>query len=164
MIIKLDREEIRAKIAHGDRDNANYILAVAPDGSAHRVVWVEGNRLWDPWPEGWRIISLPALFPAGSDAEYQLARLCLRDHDLDWREIEIQDEVLELGLIGYANKYFPEWMEDARDDALDFLENAFIDACNGDGSELNDPSPWGYEYDEHGNPSKIGPPGAFEYA
>ena len=165
--IRLDKNEISEKIKRGDViGRGSYVLAVSPDGTESKVHWMERNCQWDPWPDCWLTIGIPALFPDGRGDEYELATDCLLSNGLDPDEIE--EEIEESwdfeGLIAYAGAKFPEWMEAARDNALDFLLDAFLSACNGDGTELNDPAPWGYIYDEYGGPeTEREPPADFEW-
>ena len=56
-----------------------------------------------------------------------------------------------------------DWAADRRE-TREWLAQAFLDACNGNGIDLNDPAPWGYIYDEWGNPEReIEPPAHFEW-
>jgi len=166
--IKLDKAEIKEKIEHGDRYTGGYVLAVAPDGSRYQIHWMEINRQWDPWPDGWLIIGIPAQFPEGSGEEYELAEICLKDQGLDPDAVEeeIEESREYAGLVDYADAKFPEGMEAARENVTDFLLDAFLAACNGHGEELNEPAPWGYIYDEYGEgpTDEIEPPAEFEWA
>lgn len=166
-VVKLDRAEIARHIELGDNCEGGYVLAVAPGGSDHRVHWMAKNRQWDPWPNGWLTISIPALNPDGSgkeseDAEYMLKLILsptefaavkaqVREGDKSWPEL--------------AEELRPEdWRVNQRE-ALDWLADAFLYACNGDGGDLNEPAPWGERRGEHGEPlGDNEPPAEFEWA
>jgi hypothetical protein len=164
-VVKLDHKEIEEKIKAGDTFNGCYVLAVAPDGSNHEIHWMENNRQWDPWPQGWLTIGIPSLFPEGSGEEYELAADCIRANGLIPCEIEAEiEESREFsGLVEYADAKFGEWMQAARDSQMGFLADSFLAACNGDGTELNDLAPWGHTL-EHEGYEVIEPPAKFEWA
>ncbi len=170
-VIKLDRADIVRRIELGDNCEGGHVLAVAPDGSGHRIHWMAYNRQWNPWPDGWLTIGIPALNPDGSgqeseDAEYMLklilspaefaaAKAQVREGDKSWPEL--------------AEELRPEDWQINRREALDWLADAFLAACNGDGVELNDPAPWGVRYADPDLPYgseeiEIEAPAEFEWA
>lgn len=141
-IVKLDRKEIEEKIAHGNRFDGGYVLAVAPDGSEARMHWMQDNRQWDPWPVGWMVIGIPSLYPEGEGGESETAIDCLTDHKLDADEIEAEiEETREFdGIVSYCHAKFPDWMAASEEHQVAWLADAFLQACNGYG---DDPAPWG---------------------
>lgn len=170
-IIKLDRADIVRRIELGDNCEGGYVLAVAPDGSDHRVHWMAYNRQRNPWPDGWLTIGIPALNPDGSGEESVAAEDMLRDC-LSEEEFTAADAQVDEG-----DKSWPELAEELRPEdwrinrreALDWLADAFLAACNGDGSDLNDVAPWGMRYMDpdlpYGSEERvIEPPAEFEWA
>jgi len=160
-VIALDKAEIQAKM--WDTCNGNHVLAVRPDGTGSCIFWAETNRQWDPWPEDWLVIPIPAIDPDGSgegteDAEDLLKALGLYDQAQDLIEAE------DIGTIDAIEQLAPDDWKVNREEAAEWLADAFIDACNGNGLELNQPAPWGYRYDEQGMPDDIDPPARFEWA
>ncbi len=145
--VKLNKEEIRKAIFGGDNAYGHRYLAIYPSGE-WQIHWADDKRPWDPWGDDAQVIGIPALFPEGSGEENDLAEECLKYYDENPDDVEEAIEesrsTLEYnGLIEYADAKHGDWMEDARDNMLDFLEQAFLDACNGYGDELNDLTPWG---------------------
>lgn len=170
-IIKLNQERIKDEIQKGDNCNGSRVLAVAPDGSDHRIHWMENNRQWDPWPEGWLIIGIPALFPDGTGEENELAESLLRDYLPNEDEPHDADHIMEklyqadISIHDYIEGHFSTEWNDYVEEATDWLAEAFLAACNGYGQDLNMLSPWGYTYEEDGYPEKeIEPPAEFEWA
>lgn len=164
-IITLDKTQIANEIQMGDGAFGHRYLAVAPDGSAHKIGWVEDNRQWNPWPNGWLTIGIPALDPDGSGEGSEAAQDFLQDiGKLDEAEALIETE--DIGYIDAAERLDPEGWANHQTEATDWLAEAFLEACNGRGDDLNDPAPWGYEYDEYGQGpiSEIEPPAEFEWA
>lgn len=171
--IKLNLNDIKEQIKKGNNCNGSRILAVAPDGSDHRIHWMENNRQWNPWPDSWLIIGIPALFPDGEGAESEMAEECLRDnlpsedepHDADYIMEKLHQA--DVSVVTYAHDHFPNYMQAAEEDAVAFWADAFLAACNGDGTELEDLAPWGYEYDDESSQGPIAgrqPPAEFEWA
>lgn len=171
--IKLNLNDIKEQIKKGNNCNGSRVLAVAPDGSDHRIHWMENNRQWNPWPDAWLIIGIPALFPDGEGAELEMAEECLRDnlpsedepHDADYIMEKLHQA--DVSVVTYAHDHFPNYMQAAEEDAVAFWADAFLAACNGDGTELEDPAPWGYEYDDESSQGPIAgrqPPAEFEWA
>ena len=160
-VITLDKAEIIDKM--WDTCNGNHVLAVAPDGSDSRIHWAETNRQWDPWPEDWLVIPIPAIDPDGSgegseDAEDLLQLLHL--HDQAEELIEAED----IGAIDAIERLAPDQWKANREEAAEWLAQAFLDACNGNGLDLNQPAPWAYRYDDQGMPDEIDPPAHFEWS
>ncbi len=139
-IVKLNKEQIRQAIFNGDNMDGRHYMAVSPTGN-YEIHWASGNRQWNPWPDNAQIIGIPALFPEGSGEEHEMVEECLEYYDENPDDVE---KALEYnGLVEYADAKYGDWMEAARDNGLDFLQEAFLAACNGYGDELNDLSPWG---------------------
>jgi hypothetical protein len=164
--IKLDKEQIANEIKMSDNCDGCRVMAVAPDGSAYRVHWMARNRQRNPWPDGWLIIGIPALFADGSGEENELAEECIKDNGLNIRDVEdeIEKGAEYDGLVDYTGAKFPDWMQAARENALDFLLDAFLAACNGYGEDLNTDAPWGYRGDVMmGDMEEIEPPAEFEW-
>jgi len=160
-IVKLDKQEVINSMWDGC--SGSHVLAVAPDGSEHSIHWMESTRQWDPWPDGWLTIGIPALDPDGSGQELQDATDLL-DHLGLKEQAEAIIEAEDIGWPEAIERLAPDDWKANRENCYDWLANAFLAACNGEGSELNSLSPWGYEYDEHGNPDEIDPPAEFEWA
>lgn len=162
--IRLDRAQIQREIELGDNCDGCRVLAVAPDGSQHQIHWNSYTAAWTPWPESWTTIEIPALFPDGSGEEWDMADDCLRDHGLDRAEIENENGGSNDGIVAYCEKHFPDYMAAARDNQVEFLLDAFLAACNGDGSDLDHPDPWGYTLDRYGRRAvPRTPPAIFTY-
>lgn len=159
--IKLEKAEIIAKIKAGDNCEGGYVLAAAPDGSAIRIHWMQTNRQWDPWPQGWEIIGIPALFPDGDGQESEDAVDRLKDFCLLEKAKAIQEEE-DISLPEIAERLIPEEWTESKEQSADWLADAFLAACNGNGSDLNRPAPWGTrgEYEQE----EIQPPAQFEWA
>jgi len=158
-IAKLNKEEITSNMWDGAF--GCHVLAVAPDGSAHSIHWMENNRQWNPWPTGWLTIGIPALDPDGSGQELEDAEYLLNDLGRK-EEAKTLMEAEDIGWVEAVERLAPEDWKANRENGYDWLADAFLAACNGEGSDLNDPSPWGYEYDE-GMPEDIDPPAEFEW-
>lgn len=160
-VIKLNKQEVISKM--WNTCEGSHVLAVAPDGSDAAIYWIQDNRQWDPWPDGWRVISIPALDPDGSgegteDAEDLLQFLGL--HEQAEELIEAED----IGWIDAVERLAADQWKANREEAAEWLADAFLDACNGDGLELNQSAPWGYSYDDQGMPvSDIQSPAEFEW-
>ena len=162
--IKLDRNAIQNAIRQGDNCDGSYVLAVSPDGDDHRVHWAQSNRQWDPWDIEWVIIGIPALFPDGQSEESGLAETMLSDmRRLD--EAKRIAEAEDIGLPEIAERLDAERWQQYQDEAVDWYLYAFLAACNGDGSDLNDPAPWGYVYSEDSEvpEAEREPPAQFTY-
>jgi hypothetical protein len=165
--IALDRERLKEAIESGDAFNGGYVLAVAPNGSGDKIHWAETNRPWNPWPDSWLTISIPALDPCGSgrgseDAEDMLK--CILPPE-QFEKAAARHESGEIDWISLAEELAPEDWKINRRESVDWLADAFLAACNGDGTDLNDPNPWGFTYDESGYPViSIDPPAIFEWA
>ncbi len=166
-VIKLDRADIVRRIEMGDNCEGHYVLAVAPDGSNHRVYWSSDSAMWDPWPDGWLTINLPALNPNGSGEESGDAEDMLRSI-LSEEEFEAAEAQVDEG-----DKSWPELAEELRPEdwrvnrreALDWLADAFLAACNGDGTDLNELAPWGYKSSQFLEELEDNePPAEFEWA
>lgn len=126
--IYLDRAEIEEKIKAGNTYEGHWVLAVDPDGSAHRIYWAQERRQWNPWPDGWLTTPLPSVYPEGSGRDTEDAQTALeaalspkeladatRRHDEDeatW--VELAEELLGdqwTGLIAdYARDLADEWL------------------------------------------------------
>lgn len=164
-IVKLNKEEIRQAIFNGDNMDGRHYMAVSPNGD-HEIHWGSDNRQWNPWPDNAEVIGIPALFPEGSGEEHELAEECLEYHNEDPDDVEeaIEESREYSGLVEYAEAKYSEWMEAARDNMLDFLEQGFLDACNGNGGDLNWDAPWGTTGDVlAGDHEIIEPPFEFEW-
>lgn len=156
--IELDRNEIISKMwnnAYG-----GYALAVAPDGSDYRVLWVEDNRSWDPWPDGWLVAGIPALDPEGSglaaeDAEDLLDLIGLR------AEAEAMSEAEDIGWVEAIERLAPEDWEANREEAKAWLSEQWLLAINGEPNDLDDLPAWGYRHDENWRIEEIEPPAEF---
>ncbi len=160
-IVKLNKEQIRQAIFNGDNMDGRHYMAVSPTGN-YEIHWASGNRQWNPWPDKAQIIGIPALFPEGSGEEHEMAEECLEYYDENPDDVE---KALEYnGLIEYADAKHGDWMEAARDNGLDFLEQGFLDACNGHGHDLNSDAPWGITGDVMaGDLEIVEPPFEFEW-
>lgn len=161
-LVKLDRGEIEKAIEEGNNLYGGRHLAVRPNGDVS-VHWADTNRPWDPWADDAQVIGLPALYPAGDGLEAEAATDCLREKlsPEKFLEVEFYLEKEDVRVVDYAEEYFPDWMEASRDNQVAFLAEAFLAACNGDGSDLNDPAPWGMT-SEFGE--VVEPPFEFEWA
>lgn len=168
--VKLDRKEIESKIEAGNNCNGGYVLAVAPDGSDHKIHWMETNRQWDPWPAGWMTIGIPPLNPEGEGAEWERAKELMKDqlpnadepHDADYVEEKLYQA--DVSIVTYVEDHFPNEWKAYNEEAVDWLADAFLQACNGDGNDLNDPTPWGHASEYEGYDPIIAPPAEFEWA
>ncbi len=160
--IKLNKSEIRNKIETGNTDQGCHYLTVNPVNATTTIHWADTNRPWDPWGDDDYVIGLPALYPAGDGGEADDAEECLVDNLGKGAAKDLEDRLDEadISITDYANEHYPEWMLASHDNQLDFLEQAFLDACNGDGDDLNDPAPWGIRDCEE----IIEPPFIFEWA
>jgi len=159
--IKLDKAEIIKNM--WDNCQGSHVLAVAPDGSDSETHWMENNRQWDNWPEGWLTIGIPSIDPEGSgqsgeDANYLLCLLNLTE------QAEALMEAEDIGPVEAVERLAPEDWEANREETADWLADAFLAACNGDGSDLNQSSPWGYAGGPYDEPIEIEPPAEFEWA
>ena len=167
--LKLDREQIRKKITNGNTLQGGNILAVAPDGSGYSIHWIEGDRIWGwPPPKNWLTIGIPPLFDAGSGEEYEMAEDIIRDELDDGKEADVLIKQLgddDINIVEYVEENYPEAWKAWMDERIDWYLEAFLAACNGDGTDLGRPHPWGYEqtgpdFDYEANE----PPAEFEYA
>ena len=149
--IKLNQVEVKKAIGLGNGDG-QYFLAVAPDGTT-RLHWYSpaGGRP-APWPEASAIIGLPSLFPDGEGAEWEMAEECLKDYDI----------LSEGEAICECERLIPKEWKEYQENILDWLAEAFLDACNGDGTDLNRPAPWGYEH-EYGESTGVAKTLPFEF-
>ena len=165
-IIKLDKAEIEKHIRLGDNCEGGYVLAAAPDGSQARIHWMAKNRAWDPWPQDWNVTGIPALFADGSGEESELAQERLTDFRLIKLAREMQ-EAEDIGLAEIAERLIPDEWQDAQDESVRWLADAFLAACNGDGTDLNKPAPWGFRHAvryAEGDEEIAEPPAEFEWA
>jgi len=156
--VKLDKSEI--KDAMWDSCQGHHVLAVAPDGSGHQIHWMEDSRQRDPWPADWLIIDIPALDPDGSgqaseDAEERLQELKLLE------KAETLMEAEDIGPVEAIERLAPDEWEADREAGYNWLLDAFLDACNGDGTYLNNLAPWGMTQDSE---TTEDPPAEFEWA
>lgn len=161
--LKLNREEIRAAIEAGDNGYGRRWLAVTPAGE-WAIHWADKNGPWHPWEDGALTTPIPALYPDGEGQEAEAAQECLEDRLGRQEAKRLEDQCYEsdLSLVEYAEEHYPDWMAAHRDNQLDWLEQAFLDACNGDGEDLRDSSaPWGTTGDAL---EIIDPPFEFEWA
>ena len=138
--IRLSKRDIKDMLF--DTIDGYHVLAVSPDASDYAIYWKNWDRIYDPWPKGWLVISIPALNPDGSGSETEEAFQLLESLGLR-EEAEQLMEAENIGPIEAVERLAPqEWkIEKAEKEA--WLLEAFISACNGDGTLLNDPSPWG---------------------
>ena len=161
--IALDKEEVVKAIKLGDNAQGGRYLAVSPDGNCYKILWADTNRPWNPWPTDWMAIGIPALFPEGSGAEGDLAHELLRDQWDGWTYERQLDAGEDIGVVEYAERTYPtEWAEYIQTSA-EWLAKAFLAACNGDGADLRELSPWGYTTTEEGRNIDIDPPAQFEW-
>ena len=161
--LKLDQKEIRQAIFDGDNSDGRRWLAVYPSGE-YQIHWASNQRQWDPWGDDAQIIGVPALFSEGDGEEHEMAGDCLRDYGENIQEVEDCLYEENGSLIDYTEQKYPAWMKEARDNQLDFLQEAFLAACNGDGNDLNDLTPWGTTGDMMGGDLEIvEPPFQFEW-
>ena len=162
-VVKLNRDEIVQKIIMGDTCEGNWALAVAPDGSGHKIVWSQNNRQWDPYPDGWLEIGIPALDPDGSGQAGEDAIDCLRDAKM-LTQARVLMEKEDIGPVDAVLRLAAEYWEVNRYEATDWLAEAFLWACNGDGHDLDTPDPWGVRYnDDNSDIESIEPPAKFEW-
>ena len=168
-ILKLDKEKIQKKITDGNTLQGSHIMAVAPDGSAYSIHWIEGDRIWSPRPpEDWERIGVPALFDAGSGEEYEMACDILRDELDDGEKSDALIEKLsddDIDIVAYVEETYLESWKAWMAERIDWYLEAFLAACNGDGTDLNQKYPWGYkqegpDFDYEANES----PAQFEWA
>ena len=160
-VIKLDNKEIIENMWDGCQ--GQHVLAVAPDGNDHSIHWMEQNRSWDPWPNGWLIIGIPALDPDGSGQALEDAQDLLKLLRLT-EKAEALMETDDIGFIEAIEQLAPEDWKANREMGYDWLADAFLTACNGDGNELNTTAPWGMAGDMYGNYEVVEPPAEFEWA
>lgn len=162
-IIKLDKEEISKAIEDGDNASGQRWLAIRPNGDS-QIHWADRNRQWDPWADDAYRIGVPALNPDGSGEESEDAKALLQTLGLqEQAETLIETEDLG-GWAEAAERLAPDDWAEERANSLEWLADAFLSACNGEGSELNDLAPWGYTYEsEYGPQTEIEPPFEFEW-
>ncbi len=161
-VVKLDKAEIRKAIEDGDNAYGRRWLAVRPNGD-YSIHWADNNRQWDPWPSDAQIIGIPALNPEGSGEESEDAEDMLKVLDLHERA-EALIEAEDIGWAEAAERLAPDDWKANRDNALDWLEEAFLQACNGRGDDLNDPAPWGMLGDIFDDTAEVTePPFEFEW-
>jgi len=161
--LKISRSEIEAHIRRGNNCDGHYVLAVAPDGSASRIHWAAKQAQWDPWPDGWLTISIPPLDEDGYSTESERAEDLLRDHVVDFDELIERLKDQDKALVEYVEESFADAWRDYNAEAVRFLADAFLWACNGDGNDLNEEEPWGIEGD-YGENITILPPAEFDWA
>ena len=161
-LVKLNREEVQKAIEDGDNCQGRRWLAVRPNGE-WAIHWADTNRPWDPWADDAQVIGIPALFPEGEGREAELAQDCLVDRLGSAEAERIEEQVYQENgsLIQYADEHFGDWMAAARENQVEWLQEAFLNVCNGDGVDLKDLSPWGMTGD-YGE--VIEPPFKFEWA
>jgi hypothetical protein len=161
--IKLDRQEIIEKIKAGDNSEGHHVLAVAPDGSEGAIHWDCTNAQWNPWPDGWLAISIPALFAEGESDENDLAEECLKNYKrLDEAKALVGAD--DISLVDAAERLLPIELQAYKDEQADWLADAFLATCNGDGTDLNrGDAPWGHTAEMDGYEA-IDPPAEFEWA
>ena len=163
--VKINKKGVKEAIIQGDTYSGKFMMAVSPNGET-QIHWAEKTRQWNPWGDDDFVIEIPALFADGSGEESELAFDCLMDNLGHSKANKVKDGIYDatFDLVEYADKKFPEWMKAAREDLLDWLLQAFLDACNGDGGDLNDQFPWGATRDSWGNiVEAIQPPFKFKY-
>lgn len=162
-LVKLDQEKIRKAIEGGDNCQGRRWLAVRPNGE-WSIHWADTNRPFDPWADDAQVIGLPSLYPEGDGTEAEDAQECLREYLGPGKAKEVEDRLDEddVSIVEYAEEHYPDWMEACRDNQLDYLQEAFLNACNGDGADLKDMAPWGMtgDYGEE----VVEPPFDFEWA
>jgi len=166
--VQLDHEQIIAAIEAGDNCNGSRVLAVAPDGSASKVCFLQTTRQWDPYPDGWELIGIPALDPDGSGRASEDAQDMLRSvlSPEAFQAAEDRQQTGDIGWIDLAEELAPEDWSYNRRESAEWLADAFLAACNGDGLDLNRPHPWGeagYTNDGDWEPRIIQPPATFEW-
>jgi hypothetical protein len=146
----------------GDNAYGRHWLAVSPSGE-WRIHWADNNQPWDPWEKDAEIIGIPALDPEGSgqaseDAEDMLKCMGLYEQAKELCEAE------DIGWVEAAERLATDDWAYNRGEALDWLAEALLSACNGEGSELNMLAPWGYTADnEYGPEYEQEPPFSFEW-
>jgi len=160
--VKLNKEEIQD--AMWDGCDGFHILAVASDGREASIHWAETNRQWDNWPDDWLTIKIPCLDPDGSGQGNEDAQELLQDIGLINQAKTLMEEVGDIGWIGAIERLAPADWEANREMERDWLADAFLNACNGEGDDLNDPSPWGFAGGPYDPPEDIAPPALFEWA
>ena len=70
----------------------------------------------------------------------------------------------DIGWVEIAERLAADDWAYNQSEKLDWLANAFLSACNGEGSELNMLAPWGYTADnEYGPEYEQEPPFSFEW-
>lgn len=160
--VRLDRQEIVEAIDLGDSGYGRRWLVVRPTGDTF-ITWADNNRQWDPWQDEDYRIAIPALNPDGSGEESEDAEDMLRAiGKLDEAEALIEAE--DIGYAEAAERLAPADWKENRAVSLDWLADAFLAACNGDGSDLNWPTPWGITWtDEYSPEEAIEPPFKFEW-
>jgi hypothetical protein len=162
--IKLDRSRIIERIEAGDNCNGNYVLAT--DGTDYGIYWADKNRFWDSWPDSYGfIIEIPALDPEGSGeaSEDAADMLCAIFSDAEFQAVEKRHESGDIGWIELAEELAPEDWEYNRQASAEWLAEAFLAACNGDGGDLNQPNPWGCQWIDD-DIVYFDPPAEFEWA
>ena len=157
--IKLNQVEVKKAIGLGNGDG-QYFLAVAPDGTTRLHWYYPPAGRPAPWPKDSTIIGLPSLFPDGEGAEWEMAEECLKDYDI-LSEGEAICEAEGIGMAEVCERLIPKEWGEYRGDILDWLAEAFLDACNG-GTDLNRPAPWGYEH-EYGESTGVAKSLPFEF-
>lgn len=160
--VRLDKDEVKEAIREGDNAYGCRWLAVDSDGD-YRIYWRDNNAQWDPWSDDANVIKIPALNPDGSGQESEDAQEMLSAMGLLETASSLMDAE-DIGWVEVAEKIAAEDWEYSQGEALDWLADAFLSALNGDGTELNDPAPWGYNTDEWGMPVEASvPPFEFVY-
>lgn len=161
-MITLDRQEVCEKIRHGANADGAYYLAVNPEADAYRIYWYAEQAPWAPWPKGWQAIRVPSLYQPGEGDEIDLAREALYQAlgEREFNRLEAAAMWGNFDWVETARERAPEALRAREQAQVDFLADAFLAACNGDGSDLGEDAPWGT--DEYGQP--LPPPAEFEWA
>lgn len=157
----VNKEDLKNTILRGDNCQGAYYFVLSEDGE-YKIAWDDDNSAWSPWNDDEDVImKVPSLIPEGSGDFYH----CIRD-DYNWGNgIEDKptkqdvEEMCEEGLyINHADwieQNDEEWYKEYVDKELDWLAEAFLDALNGGGWELNDPDPWREQEIDGQEPSEV---------
>ncbi len=167
-IVKLDKEEITQAIIDGNNCSGRRWLAVTP-GVDWGILWADNNRQFDPWPSNAAVIAIPALWPDGDGKENEMLQDIINNKELKIDPTTDPDYDPDyadggLDLSEWMQEKHPETYAAYKEVEVDFLVDTFLSACNGEGSELNDPNPWGMAPGPHGEYNEANPqPAKFEY-
>ena len=130
--VVLSKEEVVSYMWDGAY--GRHYLIVSPSGET-RIAWADDNRAYDPWSPDDYLAIIPTLDPDGSGQESEDARDFLKMH---MSADEFEEEEFEEGYIEYAEKRFPEEWKFDREEAANWLFDAFIGALNGWTDEIGD--------------------------